>query len=150
MNENYIFNVRVTGILIQENKILLVKQKIAPGREWSLPGGRVETGESLEQSMIREMKEETGLIVRCKKMLYLCEKSDLKPPILHVTFLLDYIGGTIELPTNEHDENPISDVKFVNISTLNEFGFTDRFKNLIVSEFPCSGSYMGDKKNIGL
>ena len=147
---NYIYNIRVTGILIEKDEILLVKQKIAPDRNWSLPGGRVEVGETLHESMIREMLEETGLVVKCQKLLYLCEKLDVSPPILHVTFLLEREGGTIELPTNEYDENPISDVKFVKICQLKEYGFSEKFITLVRSGFPQFGSYMGDKKNIGL
>lgn len=54
-----VMQVRVTGILIEDEKVLLVKQKVA-NRNWSLPGGRVENGETLEEAMIREMREETG------------------------------------------------------------------------------------------
>lgn len=59
----YDFNIRVTGILVEDNKILLVKQKVSDKRNWSLPGGKLEQGETVEQGIIREMKEETGLDV---------------------------------------------------------------------------------------
>ena len=150
MNKNYIYNVRVTGILIQEDQILLVKQRIAPDRYWSLPGGRVKIGESLEDSIVREMQEETGLAVKCNRLLYVCEKLDTSPPILHISFLLDKVSGSLELPTNEHDENPISNVKFVKIDLLEEYGFSKKFKDIVLFGFPSSGSYMGDKRNIGL
>jgi len=39
--------VRVTGILIENGKILLVKQKVNAQRKWSLPGGTLELGEPL-------------------------------------------------------------------------------------------------------
>ena len=41
--------VRPTGILIEENKILLVKQDVTETRHWALPGGRSEFGETIEQ-----------------------------------------------------------------------------------------------------
>jgi ADP-ribose pyrophosphatase len=56
---NYAFQIRVTGILLQDEKILLVKQPVNGTRNWSLPGGRAEAGEKLEDSVIREIKEET-------------------------------------------------------------------------------------------
>jgi ADP-ribose pyrophosphatase YjhB (NUDIX family) len=45
-----VMQVRVTGILIEDEKVLLVKQRVA-NRNWSLPGGRVENGETLEEAM---------------------------------------------------------------------------------------------------
>ncbi|AIE80308.1 Nudix hydrolase family protein [Bacillus cereus] len=82
-----VMQVRVTGILIEDEKVLLVKQRVA-NRNWSLPGGRVENGETLEEAVIREMREETGLEVNIQKLLYVCDKPDASPSLLHITFLL--------------------------------------------------------------
>ena len=146
----YDFNIRVTGILIEDNKILLVKQKVSDQRNWSLPGGKLEQGETLEQGIIREMKEETDLNVEIVRLLYLCDVSASDNTLLHITFLLKRIDGNIELPTNEFESNPISEVKFVSVSDLSEYGFNEKFINLAENNFADTGSYVGDKTNIGL
>jgi len=51
-------------VIISDGKILLERRKNEPGRgKWSIPGGIVELGESLEQTVARETREETGLSV---------------------------------------------------------------------------------------
>ncbi|MBJ7994903.1 NUDIX hydrolase [Bacillus mycoides] len=144
-----VMQVRVTGILIEDEKVLLVKQKVA-NRNWSLPGGRVENGETLEEAMIREMREETGLEVKIKKLLYVCDKPDVSPSLLHITFLLERIEGEITLPSNEFDHNPIQDVQMVPIKDLSQYGFSETFITLISEGFASAGSYQGLKQNIGL
>lgn len=150
MNQDYLFSVRITGVLIEDHKILLVQQKLSDKRNWSLPGGKLERGETLEQGLIREMKEETGLDVEIIRMLYLCDVAASANKILHITFLLKRVGGKIELPTNEFDENPIHDVQFVPVSKLTEYGFSEKFMEVINNGFPNAGNYVGDKINIGL
>lgn len=144
-----VMQVRVTGILIEGEKVLLVKQKVA-SRNWSLPGGRVENGETLEEAMSREMREETGLEVKIKKLLYVCDKPDASPSLLHITFLLEKIEGEITLPSNEFDRNPIHDVQMVPIKDLSQYGFSETFITLISEGFASAGSYQGLKQNIGL
>ncbi|MGG3624660.1 NUDIX hydrolase [Bacillus gobiensis] len=51
-------------ILNQQNKVLLKKD---PHRGWELPGGHVEQNESLKETAIREIKEETGITVEITK-----------------------------------------------------------------------------------
>ena len=150
MNQDYIFNIRITGILIENNEILLVQQKLSDKRNWSLPGGRLERGETLSQGLIREMKEETGLDVELVRMLYVCDVASSSNTILHITFLIKRVGGEIELPSNEFDENPIHDVKFVPVSELVKYGFSERFMQVINDGFSNAGNYVGDKTNVGL
>lgn len=151
MEGNYYFQVRVTGILLDDsNQLLIVKQKISEDRLWSLPGGRLQHGETIQEGIIREMFEETGLETSIIKLLYVCENQEAKPPLIHISFLLRRNAGEITLPTNEYDENPIHDVKMVNINQLTEYGFSTTFVNLLNKGFPHSGSYMGHKRNIGL
>ena len=57
--------VGVGAVIVQDGKVLLVKRRYEPlAGQWSLPGGAVEVGETLEACLVREMLEETGLEVR--------------------------------------------------------------------------------------
>jgi ADP-ribose pyrophosphatase YjhB (NUDIX family) len=59
----------VGGVAVLEGALLLVQRGRAPeaGR-WTIPGGRVEAGETLAQAVERELLEETGLEVRCGEL----------------------------------------------------------------------------------
>ena len=52
----------VSAAIFRDGKVLLVRRAGSPGKGfYSLPGGRVEFGESLHQALVREIDEETGL-----------------------------------------------------------------------------------------
>jgi 8-oxo-dGTP diphosphatase len=51
--------------IVREGKVLLIKRAYAPYQHlWTLPGGRIEPGETIEQCAIREIAEELGLTIR--------------------------------------------------------------------------------------
>lgn len=85
---------------------------------WSMPGGAVEENETLEQAMIREVKEETGLLVKIQDIVAINERfvQENKEHAIFITFRTEIIGGAI------HIENPdeISEIKWVDISTANK------------------------------
>lgn len=82
----------------QGDAILLVKQS-AGEKYWSLPGGLVELGESVEQAAAREVLEETGLTVRIQRVVGLYSK-----PVegsLAITFEATVISGALRPGADE-------------------------------------------------
>jgi ADP-ribose pyrophosphatase YjhB (NUDIX family) len=65
-------------VLDDAGRLLLVRRRNAPGRGlWSVPGGRVEPGESLTAAVAREVREETGLDVRVDDVVdFACTLAD--------------------------------------------------------------------------
>ena len=59
--EDYVFSYRVAGICIQNGKVLL--QKPANDEGYAFPGGHCAIGETNEETLIRETREEAGLLI---------------------------------------------------------------------------------------
>jgi mutator protein MutT len=67
--------VGVGGVLIEGGRTLLIRRGSEPLKgQWSIPGGTLETGETLEQGVQREMAEETGLRVRVLELIEVFER----------------------------------------------------------------------------
>jgi 8-oxo-dGTP diphosphatase len=82
--------VAVGGVLVRDGTLLLVLRARGPGAgQWSLPGGRVDAGESVEEALVREMAEETGLAVEVEG---LCGVAERRGPGHHYV-ILDYWCG---------------------------------------------------------
>jgi len=64
------FNIRVYGLLIWDNQILLVNEKIGNFHFSKFPGGGLEYGEGTKECLIREFKEETGMNVEISNHFY--------------------------------------------------------------------------------
>lgn len=84
---------RVTGICVEDERILLLEQDTDGPRRFSLPGGKVEDGETLAGALVREMAEETGADVTVGRLLYVCDH--LPAALVHITFEVRRVGGTL-------------------------------------------------------
>ena len=80
---------------MHDGSLLLVRRSQPPqaGR-WSLPGGRVEWGETLERAVEREVLEETGLAVRCGPFLGWVERRDDDHHFVILDFTVSVEGGS--------------------------------------------------------
>ncbi len=101
----------VGGVVIDAGRTLLIRRGSHPLKgEWSIPGGLLEVGETLEQGVVRELAEETGLDVRVIELIEVFERIFPAPPNADGTpgdpsrpqyhfVILDYLcetnGGTL-------------------------------------------------------
>jgi 8-oxo-dGTP diphosphatase len=63
----------IVGLVIKDGKVLMVKRNEPEAKgahfKWEFPGGKVDFGETPEQAVIREIKEETGIVCKIKRLL---------------------------------------------------------------------------------
>lgn len=82
--------VRVSAVIILENKILLVKHCKHKSSYWLLPGGGVEVGEVISDSLSRELNEELNINVESFELLFVVESiSENGQHIIQPTFLIN-------------------------------------------------------------
>lgn len=90
----------VNAIIQNGEEVLLIKRGKEPGLgTWVLPGGHVETNEDLEEAVIREVKEETGLAVGVVGLIDShADKQGIDPRGYHLvlTFLVSPVGGNLK------------------------------------------------------
>src|SRR3989344_6107959 len=85
--------IRAVAILIKDNKVLLIHRKNEK-EYFVFPGGGVENRETVEQAVVRELKEETTINVKIDRLLYHhIYDNDTE----HFFFLCDYISGEAKL-----------------------------------------------------
>jgi ADP-ribose pyrophosphatase YjhB (NUDIX family) len=145
-----IFKVRPSGVLIEDGRLLLLRQAVTAKRHWSLPGGALEHGETIEHCLVRELKEETGLEVKVGDLLYVTDRITGKDHVVHMTFLVSN-GGTGPLPMEwtHLDPSPtasggrVREVRMVPIGELETYGFGPAFPRLVRDGFPGRGAYKG-------
>lgn len=94
------FIIGVTGIVRDENgQVLLLRHRLWPeGRQWGLPTGYARAGENFRQTVVREVREETGLTVVAGQLVHLRSGYQLRA---EVAYEATCIGGELRLSALE-------------------------------------------------
>ena len=90
--------VAVGGVLFIDDRVVLVKRRHAPlAGCWSLPGGAVEVGETLQEGVRRELREEIGIEVTVGPLIELLDRitRDDSGRIRYHYVLADYLCGRV-------------------------------------------------------
>lgn len=100
------------GAIIKDGagRLLLIQRGHDPeaGR-WSLPGGRVEPGESDQQAVVREIREETGLRVTCGVLVGSVERPGLRGAVVDIRdYAATVTGGTLTAGDDAADARWVS------------------------------------------
>ena len=117
--------VAVGAIVIDKGAILLVKRDREPARgQWSLPGGRVEIGETLREALIREVREETGVDVDIDGLIGTAERvvRDDDGEIAFHYVILDYVCTARSTEVKAGDD--ASDVRWVPVGEMADLHLT--------------------------
>ena len=86
--------VGVGAVIVQHGNVVLIRRRFEPlAGQWSLPGGVVEIGETLESSVAREMQEETGLTVEVGPVIEVFDRitRDTDGRVRYHYVLVDYL-----------------------------------------------------------
>ncbi|HUP19812.1 MAG TPA: NUDIX domain-containing protein [Gemmatimonadota bacterium] len=86
--------IRAQAICFDGETLLCARHRRGEAEYWVLPGGHVEPGESLWEALVREMAEETGLVVRKGRLWAVGEFRGADRHVLDVAFWLDAWEGS--------------------------------------------------------
>ena len=89
----------VGAVVVREDRLLLVRRGRGPAAgEWSVPGGRVEAGETMAEAVVREVAEETGIDVVCDELIGWVERIDAGRHFVIFDFRATSLGPAGEQP----------------------------------------------------
>jgi ADP-ribose pyrophosphatase len=124
--------VAIGGVIIKDKKILLVKRNKEPHKgEWAIPGGSVKPGETLQRAVEREIREETGLVVRAKDPIYVFDfiernkRGQLRFHYVIVDLRADVVAGIL------HPSDDAADARWFTPKEIERLQITETTKEFL-------------------
>ena len=119
----------VGAVIVCNGRILLEKRKGEPGKgKWSIPGGLVELGERAEQTVIREVREETNLEVENPELIDVVdsitfdEGGRIKYHFVIIDYFVKLKGGTVKAADDA------AELKWVPFNEVEKYDLTKTFR----------------------
>ena len=105
-------------ILYSNSQVLLIKRNTPPFvGYWALPGGRMDPGETIDQTIVREVREETGLDVTIMQVIGEYVEKGIKDNVEYeyypTCFVVKPVGGKLKKQDTE-----IQEIKLFNLNAL--------------------------------
>jgi len=124
--------VGVGAVILDGDRVLLVKRGHEPLKgQWSLPGGTVELGETLEKALVREVREETGLEITIGPVVEVFDRIDRASDerITYHYVIVDFAcapaGGSLAHASDADD------ARWVSLSDLRVYELTEKATTVI-------------------
>jgi 8-oxo-dGTP diphosphatase len=128
--------VGVGAVIVLECKILLEQRKNEPGKgKWSVPGGKVELGETPEQAVIRETREETGLavdnpvLIDVVSQVTLDENGKVKYHFVIIDYFVRLKSGKLEAASDA------ASLEWVHFKDVENKDLTASFRNFFLENY---------------
>lgn len=128
--------VAVGAIVFKEDKVLLVLRGKPPAENlWSIPGGSVELGETLQEATEREIREEAGITIRAREPVYTFDvlerdnKGNVRFHYVIVDLAADYISGELR-PGDD-----AVDVRWFSADEVNKLKVSEATRKLLNERF---------------
>ena len=124
--------VGVGAVILHDGKVVLVKRRHEPlAGQWSLPGGTLELGETLEAGVAREMLEETGLVVDVGPVIEVFDRIllDEDRKVRYHFVLVDYLCRPIA--GDLRSDSDVSDVVLADPSALDGYHLAPKARDVI-------------------
>ena len=135
--------VGIGGVIIEQGRTLLIRRGSEPLRgEWSIPGGTLEVGETLQEGVARELLEETGVEIRVLELIEVFDRIFLenevsgtpprKTPRFHFV-IVDYLCERVSGEPRAGSD--VTDVAFAREDELPQFHLTETVKRVLKKAF---------------